>query len=156
MITTERLFEVLEYEPLTGHFIWKVNMWRNKLIGKRAGTVRKDGYRTIKIDNIIYLSGRLAFFYMKGRWPDPEIDHENRIRDDDRWDNLRECTKSLNRSNQNYKGKANLERGITYSENMKFVVRLYKNKKQVYLGRFLTLIEAKLAIERFRSGMNVT
>lgn len=37
---------------------------------------------------------------MTGAWPEKLVDHKNRIRDDDRWDNLRQLTPALNALNK--------------------------------------------------------
>jgi hypothetical protein len=37
---------------------------------------------------------------MTGEWPIDQVDHINRIRDDDRWINLREATPQQNRNNK--------------------------------------------------------
>jgi hypothetical protein len=36
---------------------------------------------------------------MTGQWPKREIDHRNRVRDDNAWDNLREATSRQNKIN---------------------------------------------------------
>jgi hypothetical protein len=47
-LTAERLRELLDYDPETGVFRWKMNRRR----GKVAGTLRPDGYRQIGIDGV--------------------------------------------------------------------------------------------------------
>jgi len=96
ILTHERLLEVLNYDPATGIFVWKIGQRK----GVQAGCIKKDGYRRIRIDNDGYQSGRLAFLYMTGRWPVPTIDHKNMIRDDDRWDNLIEATRCEQNDNR--------------------------------------------------------
>lgn len=67
--------------------------------------MRPDGYRVITIfgnekTRPQYRSGRLAFLYMTGHWPEWDVDHKNRKRGDDRWKNLREATRSQNLRNR--------------------------------------------------------
>ena len=50
-LTQERLKELLDYNPETGVFIWKVD--KGKITKKKnyvAGTTMKDGYIRIKIN----------------------------------------------------------------------------------------------------------
>lgn len=98
-LTAERLRDLLHYEPATGIFAWLVNRGRKAKAGQQAGVLNNDGYIAIKIDGRTYKGQRLAFLYMLGRWPDPEADHENGVRNDNRWGNLREATKAQNMQN---------------------------------------------------------
>lgn len=87
----------ISYNPETGEFIWLVSGYRNK-IGMRAGSQNNQGYRHLYIDKNYYKEHRLAFFLMTGNWPDRknDIDHINGIKNDNRWSNLREVTRSQN------------------------------------------------------------
>lgn len=96
-LSLERLQRILHYCPDSGEFTW-TDAASKKMRKKRAGTTRERGWRAIGIDGRIYRSGRLAWFYMTGEWPSQTIDHKNRIRDDDRFSNLR-CASY---SEQNY------------------------------------------------------
>ena len=89
-LTQEYLKSILHYDPETGVFTWigKTSTKTRAIIGMNAGYIRPDGYRYIKIYNRAYNASRLAFVYMEGYWPEHEVDHRNRIRDDDRWKNF--------------------------------------------------------------------
>ena len=100
-LTAEKLRTWLLYEPDTGEWYWRVKMSNRIKAGMEAGTIRSDGYRRILINGCHHYSGQLAFLYMTGEWPEDQVDHENRIRSDDRWDNLREANWSQNMANRN-------------------------------------------------------
>jgi hypothetical protein len=95
MITHELLRELLHYDPLTGVFTWLVGS-RPKVRGRPrpAGGVAgylntADGYWVIpNLEGRSYARSRLAWFYMKGKWPTYRMAHKNLDRGDDRWDNL--------------------------------------------------------------------
>ncbi|HSV48409.1 MAG TPA: HNH endonuclease [Ramlibacter sp.] len=53
----------------------------------------------IRIDGQLYYRYRLAWFYMTGIWPSHGIDHRNGDSSDDRWENLRDVTQSVNMQN---------------------------------------------------------
>lgn len=110
MFTLEELKSELDYDPLTGIFTWKVKR-RGIRVGKKAGCLMSNGYLLIRFKRTPVLAHRLAFFYMKGRWPASQIDHKNRIRNDNRWENLREATPSENNSNKTIKER-DLPKGI--------------------------------------------
>ena len=98
-LTQERLKEILHYDPETGIWTWiKVNKHNIEHNGKIAGTVRDDGYRSIRIGGRAYYSGRLAILYMTGKWP-IEVDHKDRDPSNDCWDNLRDATSADNKCN---------------------------------------------------------
>ncbi len=74
-VTQEQLRELLDYDPLTGIFTWKLNRrgGRGIVPGQRAGTVKTTGgqkqYRYIRINEVDYLAKRLAWFWVHNRWP---------------------------------------------------------------------------------------
>ena len=98
-LTQERLKEVLYYDPDTGKWFWRVSIGGSK-IHSIAGRITPDGYRYIQIDKHSYRSGRLAFLYMLGYFPEHEAEHINRDRCDDRWLNIREATRQCNNRNR--------------------------------------------------------
>jgi hypothetical protein len=98
VITQEELKRVLHYEPETGVFTWLVSCGA-AAAGSMAGHLHVSGYVYIKILRTKYKAHRLAHLYMTGKWPIHDIDHFNRVKDDNRWGNLRPATKSQNQSN---------------------------------------------------------
>lgn len=93
MLTAERLHEVLTYWPETGDFYW-TNSSRPGWNGKRAGSPSSGGYLQILVDGRPHRAHRLAWLYMTGAWPELEVDHRDRDRTNNRWDNLRLSTDS--------------------------------------------------------------
>jgi HNH endonuclease len=91
----ERVDELLAYNPKTGEFRWKLRRGGLARRGAIAGTINGVGYRIIEIDHTPCLAARLAWLLYVGTWPMCEIDHKNRIRNDDRIENLRATCKLL-------------------------------------------------------------
>lgn len=99
MLTQAKLKEILEYCPETGLFTWLIKISKKNNVGGIAGSKTTKGYTQIIIFGKNYKASRLAFFYMTGKWPMDEMDHINRIRNDDRWINLRDVTAKENVAN---------------------------------------------------------
>ena len=97
-LTQERLKELLDYDSESGVFKWRVCRGPCH-IGTAAGTKNKLGYTQVTIDNKIYLAHRLAWLYFYGCFPANKLDHVNRIRDDNRIENLRAATQRENKQN---------------------------------------------------------
>lgn len=142
MITAERLREVVHYNPIDGIFTWRVAKPRYA-IGSVAGRIRSDGYYAIKIDQRDYLAHRLAWLYTNG-YSAIEIDHKNGNRDDCRIENLRECTRSQNFANRGPKPGRSLPKGVRPCRS-RFQARIVFNRKEIHLGIFDTVEEARAA-----------
>jgi hypothetical protein len=85
-LTAERLRELLNYDPDTGVFTWRVRPVHSHRVGDIAGSVRTTrGYRLIGVAGRVYKAHRLAWLYMMGEWPKDQIDHINRDPSDNRF-----------------------------------------------------------------------
>lgn len=77
-LTHDRLTEVLDYNPETGVFVWKVRMSKKFPVGRSAGGLRNGSFY-VRIDEQDYTGARLAWFYVTGKWP-----HRLKFRDGDK------------------------------------------------------------------------
>jgi hypothetical protein len=149
-ITQEKLISLLDYNPDTGEFKWKVHLKQsNKYEGDIAGTSHGGGYWAIQIEGRRYYAHRLAWLYMYGKFPELELDHINRDKADNRILNLREVSRSENMNNvglrvNNSSGFSN----ISYRKDRnKFRVYITKDGKYKALGHFSTIEDAKIALD---------
>lgn len=99
ILTAERLREVLNYEPDTGVFVWKVQCGSRGVPGQVAGCSHSLGYRFLRVDGKAYKEHRLAWLHVYGQWPTGEVDHVDGCRDNNRISNLRDVSKSVNQQN---------------------------------------------------------
>lgn len=97
MISQDELKKIMHYNPETGVFT-RISMRHNHAPGTIVG-FSHEGYLRTKIDGKSYMLHRLAFLYMEGDMP-PAVDHINRIRDDNRWCNLRRSDWQHNATNR--------------------------------------------------------
>lgn len=102
MLTKERLEELFYIDVTNGSIVWKQNKHCPYLIGKEAGHKTKQGYKTIMIDGKAYGAHTLIWFYHTGNMimTPLQIDHINRIRNDNKISNLRVCTNEENHQNR--------------------------------------------------------
>lgn len=127
-------------------FTWTIN-YNMAIANEIAGFLDEKGYVIIKIDNIKYRAHRLAWLWMTGEWPEDQIDHENLNKQDNKWDNLREASNSQNKFNTPvYQNNKLGVKGVHFC-NGKYKVQIQVNKKKIYLGRYLTLEDAKAAYD---------
>lgn len=97
MILHRELLSLLHYSRRTGVFTWRVSRGTRKA-GAVAGSF-DAGYRRIVINRKKYRANQLAHFYVTGKWT-RLVDHKNRCRADDSWNNLRPATNALNQANK--------------------------------------------------------
>ncbi len=148
-ITQEYLKSILHYDPETGIFTW-LKSYHSHRIGKIAGSLDRQGYWNIHIDYKKIRYHRLAFLYMTGKWPKEQVDHINRIRNDNRWCNLREVTKLQNRMNCSFqRDSTSGYKGVSWNNfHQKWMSYININKKKVHLGYFSTKEEAARAYNK--------
>lgn len=127
--------------PLS-HFTSEESQRQNntRCAGLIAGHKTEKGYIRLSVDGTSIRAHRAVFALVHGRWPDGEIDHINGIRDDNRPQNLRECTGAENRRNT-YKarGRSGVV-GVSWSESArKWNARVRANGKSLSIGYYDTL-----------------
>jgi hypothetical protein len=143
------LKRLLDYSPETGEMHWRVNRGGVKA-GTLAGYLSPAGYCFISVNNRMRLRSRLAFCWMTGDYPE-FVDHANGIRNDDRWENLRACTRQENNRN---KDRA-FGSGVSFHKHTgKWRARIRVDNREIYLGLFTDkeealLVRAKKEIELF-------
>ena len=153
-ILWEDLVNILEYCPDTGIFKWKVQKGSYKPGDCAGGIPKSNGYLYIGINGTRYLAHRLAWFYCFKEWPVQDIDHINRIRADNRLDNLREVSRSVNLRNREATSSTGYKN--VYKNGSKFWARVWINYIPNYLGTFDTVEEANAAVCSFNKLHNLT
>lgn len=147
-LTQEYLKSILDYDPITGVFTWKVSRpsaGGRTVIGAEAGFIRTtDGYRFIGIDGNAYMACKLAWLFMHGVYPMHTVDHENRERGDDRFLNLRKATRTQNAQNKSVRSDNNSGvTGVSFDKARgRWASRIKFGGKYIALGRFRDIEDA--------------
>ncbi len=140
MITQKRIKELFVYK--NGELVRNKPMKGYK-VGTVIGTTKPKGYVVAVVDGKMYRVHHLVWIYHKG-YSVTELDHINRIRNDNRIENLRPCTHSQNLGNSG--PKVGEYKGITFcKQTSKWRAQISINYKGVHLGRFNTPQEAARA-----------
>lgn len=145
LLTKEDVAAQLLYDEQSGLFTW-INKNRSDLDNRVAGYKRSDGYVSITIFGRRYLAHRLAWLFAHGRWPNDEIDHSNRTRDDNRASNLREASREQNNHNVSYPNR-DMPTGV-HARRGKYRARIRVRGKETHLGDFSTKEEASDAYKK--------
>jgi hypothetical protein len=98
-LTGETLRNLLDYDPDTGIFHWRVSRGGVEP-GAAAGHINNRGYILIRVNGTDFKAHRLAWLHFHGMWPDHQIDHINGDRSDNRIANLRDVSQFTNMQNQ--------------------------------------------------------
>ena len=146
ILTQQRLHELLKYDPETGVFTWNVTRSIAKP-GGRAGYFDKRGYVRISIDKKVYGGHRLAWLYTHGVWPSDMLDHIDRDRTNNRFSNLRESDRFLNRQNALVpRNSTSGIKGVTWNSTLgKWHARIGFGNKRHHVGWFHSAEDAALA-----------
>lgn len=113
IVDAATLRQLFTYDPESGFLTWKerprdmfptqrsYRAWNARLAGARAFTCKNPaGYLTGQIFSRWYSAHRVVWAWVNGMWPEHQIDHINRVRDDNRISNLRPVTNAENARNQ--------------------------------------------------------
>lgn len=143
------LMEIFDYDPLTGKLSWKDPNRYVKEVGSKAR--KNNAYKQVIVDGKLYLAHRLIWLMVTGDEPQGFIDHVNRVRSDNRFVNLRQCTRSENCMNTSRRScnKSGFVGVFWLSRYKKWKAYITANGKQNYLGVFSNLEDA---IEARRLG----
>ncbi|WP_080662516.1 HNH endonuclease [Sinorhizobium meliloti] len=138
----ERIAAAFSYNPETGDI--------TRLYGQHAGVVTTtwpNGYVRVNFEDQSYLGHRVAWLLQTGSWPEDEVDHINLVKDDNRWLNLREASRSDNLGNRAaYSNNKSGLKGAYFSKRLnKWQSFIQKGGKHKYLGLFATAEDAHAA-----------
>ena len=133
-VEARRLFA---YDPATGILTRRVSAPKCRA-GARAGCSTGVGhYRRVRFAGRMPQEHRVAWLMVTGWWPTGELDHINGRRDDNRFANLRDVSRSVNGQNQRRApaGSSTGVLGVSPSRG-RFKAQITVAGQQHFLGRF--------------------
>jgi hypothetical protein len=105
IVSVKDLHNMLVCDSDNGKLYWRHRpecgpRWNGRYPETEAFTYKNVyGYRTGRINRVLYQAHRVVWAMCNMSWPEHEIDHINGIRDDNRISNLRPATRSENSKN---------------------------------------------------------
>jgi hypothetical protein len=140
-LSVDRLRELLDYNPETGVFIWRVQSGRQP-VGSTAGW-KQGGRIYIKVSGHQVAAHRLAWLYVYGFMPKQQIDHINGDPSDNRITNLRDVSDIENKQNIRKPKAGNKSGYLGVAPNKKrWFAKITVNRQQICLGTYDTPEEA--------------
>lgn len=146
----------MDYDPETG--VFTVSAWRaahstgNKQYlreGRRLGYVGPHGYWVIGFQGVKWLGQVLAWAHVHGEIPAEDIDHKNRIKTDNRIDNLRKVTRGQNMRNSERNDCRGGALGTTWHPKEGWRAQVSDNGRTIFLGAFPSQEEAHAAHQAY-------
>jgi hypothetical protein len=142
MITQEQVREIFNYCETTGELSRRYAT-RGYDAGRKITRKNDQGYLVTTIGTKTYRVHHLVWTYFNGELPS-QLDHVNRIRDDNRIDNLRPC--AIFQNSGNCVARVHKYKGVTFDKrNQKWRAQIGIQYRNVPLGRFSTIEEAAIA-----------
>jgi len=133
-----------------GFIYWKKTTGARSKQNTRAGKLRKDGYYDVGLNKKLYLIHRIVYCLHYKHLP-KIVDHINRVRSDNRVENLREADYNENTWNSGISVNNNTGvKGVRKTYNGKYEARVAKGGVTFQVGTFSSLEEAKNAIHKIR------
>lgn len=160
MLTAEQARELLDYDPATGEFTWRVARGSGVRPGDRASPaavmVGGKKYRRLSLFNRKHQAHRVAWLMHYGVWPSSRLDHANGDGCDNRIANLRLATGSQNSANTrlNSNNKSGAKGVFWHAQHRRWIASITVNYRRKHLGSFTdkgAAVEAyrRAAIEHF-------
>lgn len=137
--SAQQLREVLDYDPLTGWFKWRVRPNRRIKVGDAAGSKACGGYVSVRVFGRLKQAHRLAWLYTYGEWPNGQIDHIDGNRANNAIANLRDVSQSVNQQNRRRASRSNTHGFFGASlQGSRWKAQIMVNGQNIHLGYYDT------------------
>lgn len=142
MLTQSELISMFDYDPATGE-LRRIFASKGYLPGRTITRKNDQGYLVTTVNRKTYRVHHLVWMYFNGELPE-SLGHVNRVRDDNRIENLRPC--AIYQNSGNCVARVHKYKGVTFDKrNQKWRAQIGIQYRNVPLGRFATIEEAAVA-----------
>lgn len=147
-LTHERLLELLDFDPATGVFAWKVATSNRIKVGNRAGVFHEpSGGRYIAIDGEKFMAHLLAWFYVYGEFSSKDVRPIDGNFDNCTIVNLKEVDRSeLQHARGMNRNNTSGFQGVSAAPHDKWQAKITWKTQQVSLGMNFALAEEAAAV----------
>lgn len=133
---------MITQEELLSLFTYSDGMLYRKDGRAVSGKPYPNGYYYMYIGSRRHLLHRVIYAWHTGEWP-PLVDHKDTDTNNNRIDNLRPLTKSLNTHNSDISRGKIESRGVCWDNNRgRYLAQIRVDGKNINLGRFDSEVEA--------------
>ncbi len=146
--TQDQIKALFDYDPESGILTW-LRGGNGVSVGNVAGHDAR-GYVELSLGGKKYPAHNIIWLWMKGEFPERELDHENLIRSDNRFSNLRPATRPQNSGNVGMRShNTSGFKGVTWNQSSRsWIAQMGQLGKRIYLGSFADKEDAARAYDR--------
>ena len=156
-LNQDYLKQCIYYNEYDGLAVWKrrptnhfkserdSKIWNAKNAGNCISCKGNNGYFRLSINGKSYSLHRLIFLYMTGSMPENQVDHKDRDRLNNKYENLRQATAMVNSQNQHIRiDNTSGIKGVYWNSlRDKWHARITVNKKVIHLGYYTEKTKAE-------------
>jgi len=148
-LTQAQVRALFDYDPKTGVVLRKSSSLIDPRFKRVVGDLNTRGYLSVWIKPKRYQLHRIIWLWVYGVWPTKNIDHINRVPNDNRLSNLREASQLENmhnrsKSTRNWSGYIGVH---WYPERCKWQAQISADGHKHHLGYFDSLELASAAYQ---------
>lgn len=139
MFTQEEVRHYFRYDEESGKLYWKNPTSKRTKVDQEITYLNADGYLMVGLKGGLHLVHRIIYLYVTGHWtdyPNELIDHIDRNRLNNKFDNYRLVNHSGNQHNRRLNCNSSTGyKGVTRHRG-KYLAQMQVNNKRKYLGVF--------------------
>jgi hypothetical protein len=151
------LWELFDYKPLTGELVWNNHPRYKTWKGRTVGVVdKKYGYQIVNCFANRYKAHRVVWTWVTGSVlsTDQKLDHIDRNKLNNRFDNLRTVSDSQNAANRKRTTRSGCHRITSRKLAKPWMSQIRVEGQYVFLGYFATKAEGNAAYEKANAAIH--
>lgn len=131
--------KMFSYDPETGVLTRTISVSSRAMAGMQITATNAQGYVVVRFEDKLQYAHRLIWLMETGEWPTLDIDHVNGVPGDNRWDNLRHVSRSVNLHNKV------VESGVYWAHRDKvWIASIQVDGKKIHLGQYKSKTTAEI------------